>query len=120
MRRRQAMADAQGRLAERRAEELLAAEGWAILGRRVRTPRGELDLVAERDGLVAFVEVKLRRRLDDAVHALSPRQRRRIADAAECWLAAHPSEGERGVRFDVVVLDGQRSIRRIADAFRPD
>lgn len=112
-------ADAKGRAAEQHAEELLVAEGWSVLGRRVRTARGELDLVAQRNGLVAFVEVKLRRSLEDAAYALSERQQRRIAEAAECWLAANPSVGAQGVRFDVVVLDRRRNARRIADAFRP-
>ncbi|MCS6920752.1 MAG: YraN family protein [Elioraea sp.] len=98
---------------------LLAADGWSIIGRRVRTPRGELDLVAERGGLVAFVEVKLRRSLDDAAQALSARQQRRIAAAAECWLAANPSAGATGIRFDVVLVDRNRNARRIPDAFRP-
>lgn len=116
---RRRAADARGRRAEDRAAAALEAEGWAVLARRVRTPAGELDLVAERDGLLAFVEVKARPTLLDAAHALGPRQRARLAAAAECWLADNPGRGARGVRFDVLLLDAEGRARRIADAFRP-
>jgi putative endonuclease len=112
------VADARGRMAERRAEALLAAEGWMILARRVRTPCGEIDLIAERGGLLAFVEVKRRRSLAEAAHALSARQRQRLIAAAECWLASYPHAGAAGVRFDVILFDGLGNARRIADAFR--
>lgn len=114
------LADARGRMAERRAEALLAAEGWTILARRVRTPVGEIDLIAERGGFLAFIEVKQRRKLAEAAYALSARQRRRLIAAAEVWLAAHPQSGAAGVRFDVILLDGLGNARRIADAFRAE
>ena len=75
-------------------------DGWAVLARRARTPAGELDLVMEREGLLAFVEVKARPSFRDAAFALSPRQRARLAAAAECWLAANPGHGAAGIRFD--------------------
>ncbi len=111
-------AEARGRAAEDRAAAALAAEGWHVLARRVRTPAGELDLVAEREGLLAFVEVKARASLAEAAFALSSRQRARLMAAAECWMADHPGRGGSGVRFDVVLVDGQGRARRIADAFR--
>ncbi|WP_372619698.1 YraN family protein [Falsiroseomonas sp.] len=111
-------ADARGRHAERRAAEALAAEGWQVLAARVRTPAGELDLVTERDGLLAFVEVKARATLSEAAHALGPAQRRRLAGAAEAWMAANPGHGAAGVRFDVLLVDADGRVRRIADAFR--
>ena len=98
----------------------LVGAGWAILGRRVRTAAGEVDAVAEKDGLVAFVEVKARPRLADAAAALSPRQRARLLGAAEILLAANPGWGKAGVRFDVMVVDGRGAVRRIADAFRQE
>lgn len=111
-------AEASGRDAEGIAARALVAEGWAILAQRARTPAGEIDLVAERDGLLAFVEVKARPSLAEAAFALGPRQRARLVAAAECWLAVHPGHGAAGMRFDVVIVAADGTARRIADAFR--
>jgi putative endonuclease len=111
-------AEARGRHAEARAAAALEGEGWAVLARRCRTPAGELDLVAERAGLLAFVEVKARPSLAEAAFALAPRQRARLCAAAECWLAANPGHGAAGMRFDVMLVDELGRVRRIADAFR--
>ncbi|MBR0669723.1 YraN family protein [Neoroseomonas soli] len=111
-------AEASGRDAEAIAAAALARGGWSVLARRARTPAGEIDLVAERDGLLAFIEVKARPSLSEAAHALGPRQRARLVAAAECWLAANPGHGEAGMRFDVVIVAADGTARRIADAFR--
>ena len=89
-----------------------------MLARRVRTKAGELDMVASRAGLLAFIEVKFRPTLGDAASSLSLRQRTRLLAAAEAWLGEHPGEGQAGVRFDVIVVDPQGRARRISDAFR--
>jgi putative endonuclease len=112
-------ADSRGRHAEARAAAALEGEGWAVLARRARTGAGELDLIAERDGLLAFVEVKARATLAEAAFALGPVQRRRLVAAAEAWLALNPGHGDAGMRFDVVLVDEAGRVRRIADAFRP-
>jgi putative endonuclease len=111
-------AEAAGRDAESIAAAALRRDGWTVLAQRARTPAGELDLVAERDGLLAFVEVKARPSLAEAARALGARQRARLAAAAECWLAAHPSHGAAGIRFDVLIVAADGTTRRIADAFR--
>lgn len=116
--RRGARADVAGRAAEHAAAAALAAGGWTVLACRVRTPAGELDLVAEREGLLAFVEVKARPSLAEAAHALGPRQRARLTAAAECWLAENPGHGAAGIRFDVLLVAADGTVRRIADAFR--
>jgi putative endonuclease len=113
-------AERRGRAAEARAAAALEQAGWRILGRRVRTPLGELDLIAERQGLVAFLEVKQRRTAAEAAFSVTERQRRRIVAAAEAWLAAHPDAAPEGVRFDVLAVDAAGHVRRIADAFRAD
>jgi putative endonuclease len=111
-------AQASGLDAETVACAALIADGWTVLARRVRTPAGEVDAVAERDGLLALVEVKRRPTLAAAAEALGPRQRARLVVAAELLLAAHPGWGRAGVRFDVIVVDDRGRVRRIADAFR--
>ena len=107
-----------GLAAEQTACGALAQDGWAILGRRVRTKAGEIDAVAEKDGLLAFVEVKARPTLTMAAYALGSRQQARLMAAADILLSEHPDWGRAGVRFDVVLVDAQSRVRRIADAFR--
>lgn len=109
---------ASGLAAEAAARAALLAEGWTVLGTRLRTPAGEVDMAAERDGLLALVEVKRRAALADAARALGPRQRARLLAAAEVLLAANPGWGRKGVRFDVILVDAAGRVRRISDAFR--
>jgi putative endonuclease len=111
-------AHAGGLDAEALACAALQGEGWTILGRRLRTQAGEVDAVAERDGLVAFVEVKRRPNLADAAHALTARQQARLLAAGEILLGENPGWGRAGVRFDVLLVDSAGAVRRIADAFR--
>lgn len=102
------------------AEAALVAEGWEVLARRLRTAAGEVDLVAERAGLLALIEVKRRPTLADAAAALGPRQRARLLAAAEIILGEHLEWGRAGVRFDVLLVDRVGQVRRIADAFRQE
>lgn len=111
-------ANRRGVRAEDAAAAALVADGWTILATRLRTKAGEVDLIAERDGLLAIVEVKARPHLTDAAMALTPRQQGRLLAAADIILADHPDWGEAGVRFDLMVVDGEGRVRRIADAFR--
>lgn len=111
-------AQARGVDAERLAAEALERDGWTIYARRLRTGAGEIDLVAERDGLLVFVEVKARDSLANAATALGPRQRARLLAAADAALAENPVWGAAGVRFDVMLVDATGQVRRIADAFR--
>jgi putative endonuclease len=98
----------------------LVTEGWTVLGRRLRTPAGEVDAAAEKDGVLAFIEVKQRVTLAGAAYALSARQRSRLLAAGEILLAANPGWGSAGVRFDVLLVDRHGRVRRIADAFRAE
>jgi putative endonuclease len=107
-----------GQDAEALAAAALIAEGWVVLARRCRTEAGEIDLIAERQGLLTFIEVKARPSLAEAAFALGPRQRTRLVAAAEAWLADNPGHGAAGMRFDVMLVAADGTIRRIADAFR--
>ena len=111
-------AQARGVAAEAACVAALAQDGWTVLARRLRTAAGEIDVVAERAGLLAFIEVKARTDLATAAWALGPRQRARLLAAAEIALAEHPDWGRAGVRFDVLLVDQAGRVRRIADAFR--
>jgi putative endonuclease len=103
--------------AESRAAAFLMAKGYRILARRFRTPYGEIDLVAKKRNLVAFVEVKARASLDDAAYAVTPRQQARIIDAAQAWLVAHPEHAEFDLRFDAVLIAPRRLPRHLLAAF---
>jgi putative endonuclease len=107
-----------GLAAEAAAARALEADGWTVLARRRRTAAGEVDMVAEREGLLAIIEVKHRPSLVEAAYALAPRQQARLLAAAEILLAEHPEWGREGVRFDLLLVDGQGRVRRIIDAFR--
>jgi putative endonuclease len=105
---------------EAAASAALIRDGWTVRAQRLRTVSGAIDIVAEKDGLLAIVEVKSRSVLADAAAALGTRQRLRLIAAAEIMLAEHPDWGANGVRFDVMVVDAGGAVRRIADAFRAE
>ena len=107
-----------GREAETQAEAALERDGWSVLARRLRNAGGEIDLVVDREGLTAMVEVKSRPTLAGGAYSLLPRQQARLLAAGEIALAEHPDWGSAGVRFDLLVIDKLGSIRRIPDAIR--
>ncbi len=109
-----------GRLAETLCVWRLRLAGYRILGRDLRTRVGELDIVVSKGRLVAFVEVKARRNLNDAAEALGLRQRRRIERAAGAFLAERPDLGGLDMRFDVMLVGRRRFPVHLKDAWRPE
>lgn len=95
-----------GRAGEEKAARYLRRRGWRIAARNFRTRWGEIDLVAEKGGVRAFVEVKTRAdsRFAEAREAVTPAKQRRLIASAEAYLAAHP--GELQPRFDVIEVYG--------------
>lgn len=106
-----------GLSAESRAAAYLMAKGYRILAKRFRTPHGEIDIVAKRRNLLAFVEVKARATLDDAAFAVAPRQQARIIDAAQAWLMVHPEHAELELRFDAMLIAPRHFPRHVLAAF---
>jgi putative endonuclease len=106
-----------GLSAEALAAAYLMAKGYRILAKRFRTPHGEIDLVARKRDLVAFIEVKARASLDDAAYAVTPRQQARIIAAAQAWLMTHPEHAEFELRFDAVLIAPRRLPRHLLAAF---
>ena len=115
---RRLRARAFGQRSETLAAEHLAAQGYRILARKFTIRGGEIDFVAERDGTVAFVEVKARAALEIALGAISETKRRRVARAAAEWVARNPWAADGYVlRGDAVLLDGGPAPLHIEDAF---
>jgi putative endonuclease len=109
-----------GLSSETRSAWLLRFKGYRVLARRAKHPVGEIDLIAKRGKILAFVEVKARRSVGEAIHSITHNQRRRIERAAEAFVAHNPALGECYWRFDVVIVEGRWGWpRHIADAWRP-
>ncbi len=106
--------------AESVAAIFLGAKGYRTIARRWRSPVGEIDLVVKRGRLIAFVEVKARKALDQAAESVLVRQRRRIVAAAEAWLAAHPEHAGYDMRFDAVLVSPGRMPQHVVSAFEAD
>lgn len=111
-----------GELGERIAERWLRRSGWRVLHRRFRSGHRDIDLVVERDGTVAFVEVKARRgdAFGQPVEAVNWRKQKELTKSAMVWIDRHGRESEE-YRFDVIgvlLSDGRVRVRHVPDAFR--
>ncbi|HNV75079.1 MAG: YraN family protein [Gemmatimonadetes bacterium] len=110
-----------GALGETIAERWLRGRGWRVLQRRFRSGHRDIDLIAEREGTVAFVEVKARQGgwFGGPLEAVNWRKRRELVRSASIWIDRHGRVGE-SYRFDVigVILDerGVR-VRHVENAF---
>ena len=112
-----------GRRGEELAAAYLEAGGWQILERNYRSGHKEIDLVATRGAVIAFVEVKTRRGTGygHPLEAVTWRKRREIAEVARAWLKAFPHSGM-SLRFDAIAVDvtggAAPRIEHVEDAWR--
>jgi putative endonuclease len=81
----------------------LMCKGYRILGHRLRTPYGEVDVAAWKDGVLVIVEVKARKTYDAGAYAVTPMAQQRIARAAQT-LAGRWRLTSAPIRFDLVVV----------------
>ena len=109
-------AEASGRRGERVAAWWLRLKGWRILDRRVRTPAGEVDIVARKGNLVAFVEVKLRKTAAELDFAIDERRLSRVAAAAEVLMPRYAGPGD-DIRVDVILIAPRSLPRHIENAW---
>ncbi len=109
-------AERRGRRSETLAAWYLRLKGWRILARRVKTPRGEVDLVARRGRTVAFVEVKWRRSAAELGLAIDEYRLRRVAAASEAIAHRFVRAGD-DQRIDVLLLAPGRLPRHIVNAW---
>ncbi len=115
---------AAARLSGRRQEIVAAVwlmlKGYRILGFRLRTVEGEIDLLAQRGAVLAVVEVKSRTTLEAALEAVGANQRDRLRRAGRSLAARKPDLMRLNVRLDLVALAPGRWPRHIPDAWRDD
>ncbi|NCP13256.1 MAG: YraN family protein [Sphingomonadales bacterium] len=111
-------ADRRGREGEAEAAMFLTQQGWRILAERVKTKAGEIDLIAKRTGLVAFVEVKWRARAASLGDAIDERRLARVAAAVEIVWQTYATQGE-DIRIDVILLAPGHKPTHIENAWMP-
>ena len=106
-----------GLRAETIATLWLRAQFYEILARNYRIQGGEIDIIARRGRAVVFVEVKARSALDDAATAITAQKEKRIARAANRWVATHPWAMRCDLRADAIFVAPGKIPRHIVAAF---
>ncbi len=114
---RKRLAERRGHAAEYWAAAYLMLKGYRILALRHRTPLGEIDLIARKRDVVAFVEVKARATETGAVNAVSHTSQNRIRAAADLWLSRRRDAAKLSLRFDIIAVIPRRLPRHFIDAF---
>ena len=112
-------AERRGRTGETLAAIFLRLKGYRILEARLRTPVGEIDLIASKGRIIAFVEVKARANRDHALGAVTPAGWQRISRAADFWMARRPRYADFGWRYDLIAVQPWRLPVHLRDAWRP-
>lgn len=112
-------AEKRGRRAEIAAQILLTLKGYRVLASRVKTHVGEIDLVVLKGGTVVFVEVKARANSCTALGSITGQQQKRIARAAEGFLAHRPELRHYAVRYDAIFTCPGKLPQHVKDFWRP-
>jgi putative endonuclease len=97
----------------------LQLKGYVIVARRAKNRGGEIDIIARRGTVLAFIEVKQRRLKSNPATLLTPRQMRRIVQGAGAWTAARPWTAAFQWRYDLMLVRPWRWPKHVADAWRP-
>ena len=101
--------EAESRKAEDHVVLWLKIRGWKILAQRFKTPEGEVDIIARKKEIIAFVEVKQRETLSQTEDILTQSNISRVMEAAEIWVErnfetlGHDFE----IRFDLALIEGR-------------
>ena len=109
-----------GRVAESVCVAWLMLHGYRIIGTRMRSPVGEIDIAARRGRMLAVIEVKARGTRAMALASVGKRQRRRLLRAAEWLIAGRTDLAELDIRFDVMAVAPWRLPVHVIDAWRTD
>lgn len=106
-----------GLQAEEIAKNYLLKKGYSCLQQRYKTPYGEIDLLMQQDDYLIAVEVKARKTLEDALHAITPKSQQRIQNAMRYYLAEALQTTDAPVRFDVVAVVPPLSVHHLDNAW---
>jgi len=106
-----------GQGGEAAAKKFLQAQGYGIVDSRWSCSAGEIDLIARKNRLIIFVEVKTSRSIDQAVIRLSEGQQRRIVNAAHVLLSKHAFGPRFLFRFDAIFVGGSGQLKHIEGAW---
>ncbi|GGX75436.1 hypothetical protein GCM10011309_27080 [Litorimonas cladophorae] len=101
--------EAESRKAEDHVARWLKLRGWRILAQRFKTPEGEVDIIARKKDVIAFVEVKQRDRISKTEDILTASNISRVMEAAEIWVERNFETlgTEFEIRFDLAVIEGR-------------
>lgn len=117
---RRRRAERRGRIAEILAAIYLMFKGYRLIAWRVRTPRGEIDLILSHRKHIVFVEVKTRREIDAGLQSVNVVKARRTVDAARMWIGRNAGLLDVAYRFDIVVFAANHWPRHIVNAYGAD
>ncbi len=106
-----------GHFAEHVALALLVLKGYRLLARRYAASGGEIDLIVKRGDTIAFVEVKARGLIDEALGAIGAQKRERFSRAARAWVTRNRWAADKTLRADAVFVAPGRWPRHLAAAF---
>jgi len=106
-----------GHLSEYYAAIYLVFKGYRIRAMRFRSKSGEVDIIARKGDLVAFIEVKARRITGDAIFAVDPTSQRRIRNASLTWIARQPDAAILTYRYDIIAVTPWSRPQHFTDAF---
>jgi len=95
-----------GRAGEGLVADLLENEGWVLLDRNFKAGRGEIDIIAEREGIIAFIEVKRWRKAGcmDLARSVGRDKKRRIIETSKIFLSKYRKYRDSRIRYDVIFL----------------
>jgi putative endonuclease len=100
------------------AAQLMRDQGYDVLAERYKTKFGEVDLVCAHGDMLVFVEVKARKTYVEGAEAVTYKARRRIENAALHFMSEHDAYRDYGMRFDVIVVSGDKSVDHLDNAWQ--
>lgn len=111
-------AETKGRIAEQIAQIILTLKGYAIIESRFKCPFGEIDIIAKRGKIIAFIEVKARQTHEIGILAINANNRKRILAAADYYCMRNSWTNSCARRFDGFIFAKGRFPKHMKDAFR--